>query len=54
MLVLTIKEGEKLYIGDNIVLLATAIGSKVKISVEAPKEIVILREKLKNNLDPTK
>ena len=50
MLTVTIKEGQKLYIGDDIVvhLRPESIGSRqVKLSVDAPKGIEILREKLK-------
>lgn len=50
MLTVTVKEGEKLYIGDEIVvhLHYDSIGSrKAKLSVEAPRDVVILREKLK-------
>jgi sRNA-binding carbon storage regulator CsrA len=50
MLTVTIKEGQKLYIGDDIVvhLRPESIGSRqAKLSVEAPKDVVILREQLK-------
>lgn len=50
MLTVTVKEGQKLYIGDDIVvhLQPDSIGSRqVKLSVDAPKDVTILREKLK-------
>lgn len=54
MLTVTVKEGQKLYIGDDIVvhLHPESVGSRqVKLSVEAPTDIKILREKLKAMLD---
>lgn len=54
MLTLTVKEGQKLYIGDDIIvhLHPDSVGSrKVKLSVQAPKEVEILREKLKAQID---
>ncbi|WP_415884733.1 carbon storage regulator [Neptuniibacter sp. QD37_6] len=54
MLTVTIKEGQKLYIGDDIVvhLHPESVGSRqVKLSVDAPKDVTILREKLKARLD---
>jgi carbon storage regulator CsrA len=50
MLTITVKEGQKLYIGDNIIvhLRPDSVGSnQVKLSVDAPKDVKILREKLK-------
>ena len=48
MLVLTRKAGEKIVINDNIVLTVTQIqGNKIKIGVEAPREISIVRGELK-------
>ncbi len=44
MLVLTRKAGEKIKIGDNIVVNVLEIeGGGVKIGIDAPKEITILR-----------
>jgi carbon storage regulator CsrA len=54
MLTVTVKEGQKLYISDDIAvhLRTDSVGSRqVKLSVEAPKEVAILREKLKAQID---
>ncbi|EAR62039.1 carbon storage regulator [Neptuniibacter caesariensis] len=54
MLTVTVKEGQKLYIGDDIIvhLHHDSIGSRqVKLSVDAPEDVTILREKLKARLD---
>ncbi|SMP42453.1 carbon storage regulator, CsrA [Neorhodopirellula lusitana] len=48
MLVLSRKEGEKLVIGDNIVLTVNRIaGNRVAIGIEAPREVSIKRGELK-------
>jgi len=47
MLVLQRKVGQTLFIGEDIKVTIQEIGAdKVKISIEAPKEISILREEL--------
>lgn len=47
MLVMTRKVGESILIGDNIEITITAIdGSNVKVAVNAPREITILRKEL--------
>lgn len=48
MLVLTCKEGESVYIGDDIVVMIreTKRGS-AKVAIKAPREIVIEREALR-------
>lgn len=47
MLVLTVKIGEKLYIGDDIQIVVTQRDSRhLKIGIEAPKDVRIVREKL--------
>ena len=47
MLILSRKAGEKIYIGDDIVLVVTKIDrGKVRIGIDAPKDIPILREEL--------
>ena len=52
MLVLSRKEGEKLHIGDDIVITVTAIkGGRVQIGVEAPRSKRILRGELKQTVD---
>lgn len=48
MLVLQRKIGQSIYIGDDIKITIQDINSdKVKISIEAPKDITIFREELK-------
>jgi carbon storage regulator len=48
MLILTRKVGEKLLIGDDIEIVITGIKSQnqVRIGIEAPDDVVILREEL--------
>lgn len=47
MLVLTRKEGEKIRIGDDIVVTVVRTGNdKVRLGIEAPSETVILRSEL--------
>lgn len=48
MLILQRKVGQSILIGDNITITVQSISSdKVKISVDAPKEVQIIREELK-------
>jgi len=47
MLVLTRRVGEKIYLGDNIVLTVTAIsGQQIRLGIIAPPEVPILRNEL--------
>ncbi len=47
MLVLSRKVGEKIVIGDNIIVTVEQVsGSKVRISVDAPNDVLILRGEL--------
>jgi carbon storage regulator len=47
MLVLTRRIGERIFIGDNIVIMVTDVqGCSVKIGIEAPREVRIVREEL--------
>lgn len=50
MLVLSRKEGEKLVIGDNIVLTVNRInGNRVAIGIDAPREVRIVRAELQRH-----
>jgi carbon storage regulator len=47
MLVLTRKVGEKIYLGENIVVTVTAVsGQQVRLGFTAPPEVAILRNEL--------
>jgi carbon storage regulator len=48
MLVLTRKENEKIYIGNDIVVTVVRTGNgKVRLGIDAPPEMVVLRSELK-------
>jgi carbon storage regulator len=48
MLVLSRKECERILIGDNTVITVVRIGrDKVRLGIEAPKDLEVLREELK-------
>ena len=48
MLVLTRKENEKIRIGDDIVLtIVRTSGDRVRIGIEAPSDVAVLRSELK-------
>lgn len=50
MLVLSRKLGERIYINDNIVITIVEIDrGKVRLGIEAPKDVEILREELRNS-----
>ena len=52
MLVLSRKEGEKIRIGQDIVITITAIkGGRVKLGIEAPTEVPVLRGELQRTVD---
>jgi carbon storage regulator len=53
MLVLSRKVGETIVIGGHIHLTVTEIrGSSVRFAIEAPRDVVILREELAREADP--
>jgi len=52
MLVLTRKQGEKIYIGDDIVITVVRTGDRVRIGIDAPPEVKILREELVQDSKP--
>jgi carbon storage regulator len=52
MLVLTRKEGERIQIGDKIcVTVVRIVGGGVRLGVEAPPEVPVLRAELKEAID---
>jgi carbon storage regulator len=51
MLVLSRKVGERILIGDNIAVTVVRItGSGVRIGVEAPSEMAVIRQELKDHI----
>lgn len=51
MLVLTRKRGDKILIGDNIVVTIVNVGrGLVRVGVESPRDVKILREELVNGV----
>lgn len=55
MLVLSRKVGEKIYIGDDIVVTAISIErGKVRLGVEAPKAVPVHRREVFEKLHPEK
>ena len=54
MLVLSRKVGERILLGDNIVVTVVRVtGNGVRIGIEAPPEMAVIREELKAQLDAT-
>ncbi|MCL4156237.1 UNVERIFIED_CONTAM: hypothetical protein GTU68_042911 [Idotea baltica] len=52
MLVLSRKVGERIWIGDEIsVTVVRVTGGGVRIGIEAPKELAVVREELKSKLE---
>jgi carbon storage regulator len=50
MLILTLRKDEKIIIGENIIITLTEIrGKEVKIGIEAPSNVLVLRDKLVKN-----
>jgi carbon storage regulator len=55
MLVLTRKEGEKICIGDDVVItVVRSGGDKVRLGIDAPSNQVILRSELKGKEQPNR
>lgn len=47
MLILTRRPGEKIIIGENIEVTVIAVtGNQVKLGIDAPEDVVIVREEL--------
>ena len=54
MLVLSRKESEKIKLGEDIVLTIVRVtGDRVRLGIEAPEDMLILREELDQKLDET-
>lgn len=51
MLVLSRKAGEQILIGDVVVKVLEVRGNRVKLGIEAPKGVRILRDELKDRPD---
>ena len=50
MLVLSRKESEKIRLGDSIVVTIVRVsGDKVRLGIEAPPNVLVLRDELKTN-----
>lgn len=55
MLVLSRKEGERIQIGDEIRITVVRItGGGVRLGVEAPRHMVVVREELQQQLDQSR
>ena len=46
MLILTLKEDEKILIGDKITVMVEIRGNQIRLGIEAPDVLLVLREKL--------
>ena len=54
MLVLSRKVGERIWIGDEIAITVVRLTSGgVRIGIEAPKELAVVREELKQKIEAT-
>jgi carbon storage regulator len=51
MLVLSRKENEKILIGDEILITVLTIRSKVRLGIDAPKELLVLRKELEKRTE---
>lgn len=52
MLILSRKPGEKIMIGNDIVVMVLAVsGNQVRIGVEAPKEVSVHREEVQTRIE---
>jgi carbon storage regulator len=53
MLVLSRKENERIKVGDNIVVTVVRVaGDKVRLGIEAPADMLVLREELEPKSPP--
>lgn len=50
MIVLTRRIGERIYIGDDIIIeVVDTEGTRAKVGVDAPREVLVLREEVTNH-----
>ena len=55
MLVLTRKAGEKIVIGDNVVVSIVEVkGGKIRVGIEAPRDVHVLRAELVDDREPVR
>lgn len=55
MLILTRKSGEKIRIGDDIVVMITGVnGNQVKVGVDAPREVEVHRQEIYEQIQEDK
>lgn len=53
MLVLSRKEAQRIRVGDSIVVTVVKIaGDKVRVGIEAPSDVLVLRDELETWADP--
>lgn len=53
MLVLSRKEGERIMLGDSVVLTIVRVsGDRIRLGIEAPSDMLILREELNAKSEP--
>lgn len=53
MLVLSRKESERIKLGDSIILTVVRVsGDKVRLGIEAPADLIVLREELEPHKTP--
>ena len=53
MLVLSRKKGEQLIISDNIIITVLEIGNELKLGIDAPKKVKIVRKELLDSVKET-
>ena len=54
MLVLSRKESQRIRLGDSIVVTVVKIaGDKVRVGIEAPADVLVLRDELEAHASPT-
>lgn len=53
MLMLGIRSGEYIVIGDNIIIKAVQLENQVQLGIEAPRDVAILRDNVYEQTHPT-